>query len=236
MNNHYLAAGRLLLAIGGTIALSSQAAIPDSSGVIHACYQASSGGVRIIDNAVASCRGSEVAIQWSVQGNVGPQGATGPAGPAGPTGPTGATGSTGPTGTTGPIGATGPTGPTGPTGAAGPAGPTGATGAQGPEGPPGVALAWARVHADGTIEQDSGNITVAKVNAGTYCIGVTGGTVNSVVATIDSRPNMSGAVQVGIFNASGCPAGATDIFVVTRSNAAVGGLPGEDRAFYILVN
>lgn len=212
MNNRHLQARTLLLALGGTLGLASQAAIPDAAGVIHACYNTVNGAVRVIDPAAAACRTGEASIQWSVQGLAGPPGPTGATGPAGPAGA---------------AGAAGPTGATGPTGAVGPGGPA---------GPPGVALAWARVLPDGTIEQDSGNITVAKVNSGIYCIGVTGGTVNSVVATIDARANMSGAVQVGIFNATGCPAGATDIFVVTRENAAIGGIPGQDRGFYILVN
>jgi hypothetical protein len=209
MNNRHAAVRGLLVAIGASLGFTSTAAIPDANGVIQACYSGATGAVRVIDAALASCRSNELAIQWNVQGAAGPQG------PAGPTGATGATGATGP---------------------AGPTGATGATGATGPQGPAGVALAWARVAADGSIDRDSGNITVAKVNTGTYCVGVAGGTVRSAVATIDSQPNMSGAVQVGVFHATGCPDGATDVLVVTRENAAIGGLPGQDRAFYILLN
>jgi hypothetical protein len=112
----------------------------------------------------------------------------------------------------------------------------GAPGPTGPAGPPGIALAWAHVRADGTMDQDSGNITVIKVHDGGYCVGVSGGTVSNAVATIDSLPNMSGAVQVGVFAASVCPENARQVYVVTRLNAASGGLPGQDRAFYLLVN
>lgn len=178
----------VLLALGAVLNLPAQAAIPDASGVITACYNAATGGLRVIDPVVASCRTAEVALQWSVQGPQGPAGATGA---------------------------------------------TGSTGAQGPAGTP---LAWAHVNANGTIDRNSGNISVSRIGDGMYCVGVTGGVIKSVVATLDSLPNLSGAVQAGIFNHSSCPAGATDILVVTRVNAAIGGMPGDDRAFYLLVN
>ena len=112
-----------------------QAAIPDSSGVIHGCYQKNVGNLRVIDSSAGdSCRPSEIGISWSQTGPQGPTGATGPAGPAGPTGPKGDTGATGPAG---PAGATGPKGDTGATGPQGPPGATGATGPAGPTGPPG---------------------------------------------------------------------------------------------------
>src|SRR6266566_365655 len=99
------------------------AAIPDSSGVVHGCYQKNVGNLRVIDpSAGASCRPSEIAISWSQTGPQGPKGdtgATGPAGPAGPAGPKGDTGATGPQGPAGPKGDTGATGPTGPQGVPG---------------------------------------------------------------------------------------------------------------------
>src|SRR3954469_17587099 len=77
-----------------------QAAIPDSNGVIHGCYQKNVGNLRVIDpSAGDSCRPPEIAISWS---QTGPPGATGPAGPTGPTGPKGDTGATGATGPAGP--------------------------------------------------------------------------------------------------------------------------------------
>jgi hypothetical protein len=87
--------------VGGSVAYAS---IPDSSGVIHGCYQKISGNLRVVDPATDSCRSSEVGLDWN---QAGPTGATGPAGPKG------ATGATGPTGVAGPTGATGPTGPAG---------------------------------------------------------------------------------------------------------------------------
>jgi hypothetical protein len=128
---------------GGVVAY---AAIPDSGGVIHGCYQKNVGNLRVIDPASDSCRPSEIAITWSQtgpQGIPGPQGPAGPAGPQGPQGPKGDTGATGPAGPAGPAGpkgdtgATGATGPAGPTGPPGPKGDKGDKGDTGPTGPPG---------------------------------------------------------------------------------------------------
>lgn len=53
------------------------ATIPDSSGVIHACYKTSNGQLRVIDTGLgATCNGSETALQWNVMGPTGPSGAT----------------------------------------------------------------------------------------------------------------------------------------------------------------
>jgi hypothetical protein len=100
--------------------------------------------------------------------------------------------------------------------------------------------AYAHVQADGTIDNDSGNVTVYKVpgvgGAGQYCIGVTGGTVHVAVVSLDSLPNVGGTVQAGVFWYSPCPSDANNILVVTRPQAQDGGFPGADRAFYIIVN
>lgn len=116
------------------------ASIPDSSGVIHGCYDKSSGALRVIDSSVTTCGTNETALTWNQQGPQGPAGPTGPrgaTGPAGPAGPTGATGSTGPAGPPGPMGTTGPAGPAGPAGPMGATGATGSAGPAGPQGPPG---------------------------------------------------------------------------------------------------
>lgn len=100
-------------------------------------------------------------------------------------------------------------------------------------------LAYAHVRADGTVDQDSGNLTVARPDAfpGGYCIGVSGGTAQTAVVSLDSLPNRGGTVQAGTFFASVCLPfpNAHDILVVTRAQAQDGGTPGEDRAFYIIV-
>lgn len=110
-------------------------------------------------------------------------------------------------------------------------------GPAGPPGPPGPGLlAWAYVNANGTVASSSGNVTVANVNSGLYCIGVTGGTAHVAVASLDSLENTGGTVQAGVFHASGCPANAANIFVVTRPQSQDGGIPGANHAFYIIVS
>ena len=99
-----------------------QAAIPDPSSVIHACYRPN-GNVRLVDKS--SCTGNETAISWNQTGPAGPQGEAGPQGTPGPEG------------TPGPQGAPGPQGPPGPQGVAGPQGTQGSPGPQGPQGSPG---------------------------------------------------------------------------------------------------
>jgi hypothetical protein len=152
-------AGKLLLALGVAgavfgIATAVQASIPDSSGMIHACYNTSvahgnpTGALRVIDTAKpnGNCASWEAPLNWNAngitgptgstgsRGPTGPKGATGPTGPKGTTGANGSTGPTGPKGTTGGKGSTGPTGPKGPTGAKGSTGPSGPVGATGPSG------------------------------------------------------------------------------------------------------
>jgi hypothetical protein len=75
---------------GGTTLLAGAA----TDGTIHACARLSDGRLRAIE-ATATCRQSERAVDWNVQG---PQGDPGPAGPAGPAGPQGSTGPQGPPG------------------------------------------------------------------------------------------------------------------------------------------
>ena len=107
-------------------------------------------------------------------------------------------------------------------------------GQQGPSGP--GLLAWAYVNANGTVASSSGNVTVANPGAGSYCIGVTGGTAHVAVASLDSLENTGGTVQAGVFAASVCPANASNILVVTRPQSQDGGFPGVNHAFYIIVS
>jgi hypothetical protein len=60
-----------------------QAAIPDPSGVIHACYRAN-GNLRLVDKS--NCTSGETALTWNQTGPQGPAGAPGPAGTPGPQG------------------------------------------------------------------------------------------------------------------------------------------------------
>jgi hypothetical protein len=124
---------------------------------------------------------------------------------------------------------------TGEAGPPGQSGPTGSTGAAGPPGPSGT-LAWARVAADGTVLGSSGNINVFHIAPGNYCIGVTGGTPHAAMAVLDARMNVGGTIQASVFHLSGCPADATGIDVLTRPQLQDGGVPGADRAFYVVVS
>ena len=159
-------------------------------------------------------------------------GTPGPAGPAGPEGPAGPTGPIGATGPAGPAGPPGPTGPAGPPGPAGPAGPAG------PQGPAGTALAFAHVFANGTLDPtQSFNVSITKPHPGGYCVHVISGTARVAVASLDSMANVGGSVQAAIAPASVCaPDFANTAYVVTRPHNQDGGLNGEDRAFYIIIN
>jgi collagen triple helix repeat protein len=155
---------RFWLGVGLGIVLASGigvavAAIPDASGVIHACYQvdkngsvAGDGNIRLIDPTSTkknnqACKNNEAALDWNVSGPTGAKGATGargatgakgPTGPKGPTGSKGATGTNGAPGAKGATGTRGPTGLRGPTGPKGPTGTNGTPGAKGATGPPGL--------------------------------------------------------------------------------------------------
>ncbi len=85
----YLALVVALAATGG-VAYSS---IPDAGGVIHSCYDTSTGALRVIDSdAGGVCRGGETALDWNQKGQPGPPGLAGPAGSAGAAGPQGPAG------------------------------------------------------------------------------------------------------------------------------------------------
>src|SRR5439155_15299064 len=70
------------LAIVGALLLAggiAYATIPDSSGVIHGCYQKNQGTLRVIDTDKAqTCASSESPLNWSQTGQQGPPGPTGP--------------------------------------------------------------------------------------------------------------------------------------------------------------
>jgi len=99
--------GRILvgLAVGGVlfgIATAVQAAIPDSSGVIHGCFgkpgTPQKGELRVRDTGEL-CRSYENPLNWNAAGVTGAKGLTGPTGPTGPSdGWDGGTGGTVPTG------------------------------------------------------------------------------------------------------------------------------------------
>lgn len=156
-------AGVATLALAGGV---TYAAVPDGSGVIHACYSRSGGALRVSDTG--QCKSTEVAMSWN---QVGPAGltwrgewapgsayqvrdavlyqgssyialfaSTGSQPPSSNWMLLASKGETGSAGATGAQGATGPQGPTGPTGATGPQGPQGPAGATGPAGAAGSAV------------------------------------------------------------------------------------------------
>jgi hypothetical protein len=72
------------LAVGGI----AYATIPDSTGVIHGCFEPASGKLRVIDtDAGRTCRTDEASLTWNQSGPQGVQGAQGPPGPRGGLGP-----------------------------------------------------------------------------------------------------------------------------------------------------
>jgi len=131
-------AGFAVLIVGGGVALAT---IPSSGGVINGCYNKTSGALRVIDPAAATCSNGESSLNWNQTGQQGLQGPQGPAGAKGDKGDQGLTGPQGPkgdTGAQGPAGPAGPQGQKGDAGAQGPQGPAGPQGEPGPAGPGGV--------------------------------------------------------------------------------------------------
>jgi hypothetical protein len=73
--------------------MTTWASVPDASGVIHGCYQPSTGTLTIRDSATTpKCPAGTNKINWNQAGPQGPSGGPGPTGPKGPTGPTGPAG------------------------------------------------------------------------------------------------------------------------------------------------
>jgi hypothetical protein len=79
----------LVVSLAIVVVAAVQAAIPDPSGTIHACYR-SNGNLRLVDRS--SCTSSETALTWNQTGPQGPAGAPGPQGPPGIAGPPGVAG------------------------------------------------------------------------------------------------------------------------------------------------
>lgn len=118
--------------IGYTAATVRQ---PGNDGAIEACYVASSGKLRVVNDG-AKCRNGERKLRWNVAG---PAGAKGEKGDRGAAGAQGSPGATGPRGETGLRGEGGPPGETGPQGLPGETGPQGETGPRGLPGETGPA-------------------------------------------------------------------------------------------------
>jgi hypothetical protein len=112
------------------------------------------------------------------------------------------------------------------------------TGPAGPPGPSGT-LAWAHVASNGTLLGSSGNVAVARAGPGYYCVAVTGDTAHAAMAVLDANANIGGTIQTAVFFPffpADCPSNAYYILVVTRPQDQDGGLPGADRAYYLVVS
>jgi hypothetical protein len=73
----------LLMAGGAWAVRVAYATIPDSGGVIHACYDTGNGKLRAIDSEAGEvCRTQERPLSWNHTGPQGPQGPQGPRGPS----------------------------------------------------------------------------------------------------------------------------------------------------------
>jgi hypothetical protein len=203
----------VLAAVGGV----AVASIPDSSGVVHACYQKKSGGLRVIDTAkrgvAGKCGKSEKPLAWNQQGLQGLQGVQGL------------------------QGAQGVQGPQGPQGA------QGAQGIQGMGGDPGTAVAFAHVKDDGTVDTASSkNITGANVtHAGTgrYCFHGLSFTAKSIVATIDGSDLGIGSGPVVPTVVAGIPpfslCGVGDAAEVGMVDPSTGGF-SRNAGFWVVFN
>ena len=185
-----VAAAGVCVTVGGV----AYASIPDSGGVIHACYARTSGALRLSDTG--ACTSKETSISWN---NVGPAGLTwqGQWSPGSSYQPRDAvvyqgssylalfasTGSTPPSanwmllaaagakGDTGQSGPVGPAGPVGPSGPAGATGPQGAVGLTGPAGPIGASAAYIS-RADDFVDLGTSPTTVVTLDlpAGQYAL------------------------------------------------------------------
>jgi len=87
-------AGFVLAGVGGGVAWALQSPV-DGSGVIHACYNPSTGAMKLDTKGACPLTGTKTPITWNAQGQPGPAGQAGPAGPEGSAGPTGDPGAPG---------------------------------------------------------------------------------------------------------------------------------------------
>jgi hypothetical protein len=92
VRRHHVGLLALFVALGGTSFAATQ--IPGSDGVIHACYQTSSGTLRVVA-AGKKCGRSARALAFNQLGRQGPAGAKGAQGSAGPQGVAGPQGGPG---------------------------------------------------------------------------------------------------------------------------------------------
>jgi hypothetical protein len=96
-------ASALTAIVSGGVAWALQSPV-DGNGVVHACYNPTTGAVKLDIKGVCPATGTKNPIAWNAQGQPGPAGAAGApgqVGPAGPAGPAGPKGDPGPAGSGG---------------------------------------------------------------------------------------------------------------------------------------
>ena len=94
LRQHHVALAALFFALGGS-AYAALGGIPDSHGVIHACFKPKTGVVQLVPGG-AKCRKGQRAVAWNQQGQPGKAGQPGALGQAGQPGPAGEAGPPGP--------------------------------------------------------------------------------------------------------------------------------------------
>jgi hypothetical protein len=151
------------------------------------------------------------------------------------------------TGKTGATGATGAIGPQGATGKEGPTGKEGSPGKEGKEGEAGEAaphVMWADIEADGTIDAQSGGITLEKGTEGEYYvhfpISVVGHAVSATAQWRSGLGLSTGSILTAPCGSNG--PGTVSCFTSNNNNNTLYVQTNEDkntdeapRAFYVLV-
>jgi hypothetical protein len=208
--------------------------VPSKGGVYAACYEKTTGAMRVI-RAFRGCRRSaEYRMTWARRGPAGPTGPHGPVGKRGIPGERGAQGEVGGAGPTGPPGTTGQPGPAGADGAPGPPGPPGAGGAIGPQGPQGdpgpqglTGTVASTVVVSGPSQSVPGNAADGGVSSpSTITCPVDHPRLVGGGATITQGNNAQGAVAISAPNVtSGEPTGWTATVVQIANNGSNGQRP-----------
>src|SRR5271165_3673645 len=98
----------LFIALGSSAAHAAPPVVLTGNKIINACYNSTTGVLRVAPTTPPSCTASELPLWWNQQGP------SGPSGPPGGQGPTGPRGIPGPQGTQGQQGVQGNPGPQGP--------------------------------------------------------------------------------------------------------------------------
>jgi hypothetical protein len=101
VRRHHVALAALFFALGGT-AYAAAGGIPDSHGVIHGCFRARTGALRVVAGGV-KCAHGERPLSWNQEGPAGAPGRAGSSGAPGAGGPRGSPGGAGEAGAAGPF-------------------------------------------------------------------------------------------------------------------------------------